>query len=988
MNKNKGIKDTNKDIIIKFNKKYNLTIPVEPVLPEIYKLYFPEDKEQDEYVSITFGKSDLAITDTLLYDIFTRIHDYDELKELFPQQLIGDIKFYTSVEEVVKQKNTKKQHVLYMPKNGYISLIKFTTNPDPRILGLLFVHHRGILAYTNERMNEDLIDFFKYYYIQLNNKNDKIEFINNVKKFYNLMACISRKDPVCNTNSTVAYRNRDNAVNTLGRTEWMTFYMSEYERQVKSQIQEFEIIANLQTKIDDIARVKYSATVYKEKIVTINANTLPDIQKKLNLPLENMFNNARCSEYILAVNLVRPKAMYDMKNLVKVFSSKNFDDVRKKPAFGNIDLNTKSAALAFYVKPYKELDTLPYILVIYRQVNLNGSSDTFLDIILEDIKNPNILNNNIKKIIEKVFEYPDIHKKFKQGIPIEKQLSSGFLVAESNVNHKLIIDKLMTDKEFYNRYISNETDNANKFVYLCYMWAEEKNIDYDNPVHKCDAKLRIITKRVDTKEDRDLGKTTTVYAEGKTIIKLKFSNVKDDKIIVKIREDIDRAIRKIQIDNTIKEYLEIANTFSSSYEKIVMQSISDIPDSEHMYISMNTVDPDLFVTGYSRDCPTMPTEIQLPASTVEENLYDILDVEAKKISTVEKGNWIEKNDRYYTCNPETNDNGKTKAYKYIGQKNNTKLENKDQFPLIPCCYKKEQKKIKEIKIKVTEYKKNVNLKQDETGLPYPSLGKLFYFMGYDVRRRGVSNLGGSGNTYSLNALNTFLHCIEYTTDGEFNSDTFFEQIGIDKSALENIIPGVNDFYKNNEFLDIANVMSIINQVENIIQRTIVIFLFRPKSEDNLLPILYHPIIPNNGKIIFLYCNLHNKVTEFQLIERRDQLPFNLTSNGIQNKLIGKILFGCSDLIYSDNLLKKYTKLMDTVPDLSNVTDSSKQEYWTTSFLLNSEIYQPPKRTSTLGFNPAFLPAGLYNYPSRIPRPPAVLGKRSPLRRRGRKLIRT
>ena len=132
-------------------------------------------------------------------------------------------------------------------------------------------------------------------------------------------------------------------------------------------------------------------------------------------------------------------------------------------------------------------------------------------------------------------------------------------------------------------------------------------------------------------------------------------------------------------NSVVKKYEKYLPNFQNILDKIQEDIEGKRKKSTRTKKMLKDTDPDIFISGYARMvCPSSKGQDRAPEIVSEDEKEKL---EEKDIQVVQyPKDPSEGSQRYYTCNNK-------KEHKFFGLKLNT-LENKDKYPLVPCCFKK------------------------------------------------------------------------------------------------------------------------------------------------------------------------------------------------------------------------------------------------------------------------------------------------------------
>ena len=167
-------------------------------------------------------------------------------------------------------------------------------------------------------------------------------------------------------------------------------------------------------------------------------------------------------------------------------------------------------------------------------------------------------------------------------------------------------------------------------------------------------------------------------------------------------------------------------------------------------------DLEIYTNSYNRQCQHMPSVIGINVSREKEEKLDANQT-SKMTFPLYNNSLIDNNIPKHTYSCEKSEDEKDKEYKHIGLQVN-KLENKDTYPYVPCCFKSPQNEknsglklyMDEVAPRVIEKKvqQTVRMKkgfvgpnEDDTGILPKNLERLFLSMeektNYEYMRQGV-----------------------------------------------------------------------------------------------------------------------------------------------------------------------------------------------------------------------------------------------------------
>ena len=286
-------------------------------------------------------------------------------------------------------------------------------------------------------------------------------------------------------------------------------------------------------------------------------------------------------------------------------------------------------------------------IYIELEVNIPNNIATTYDLSnLPNVKN--ILNILKTAIVGKNIVYSNI---------VENNINGVFYFPKQKLNKYVLSDLIMNDDIFSNIMVIDESIKASKQKPSIFIYFNSEIL----------GEVRInITEKVMEKTDQTMkGKNLDIFP-----IKQKFVRVKITKT--------DSIKTAIEFKKLLSKLFTIYNTKSEGIVNIYKSYIPDF-DTEVIYekpeeaIDLRDIAPDIFLSNYSRNCRYIPTILSEKDEIPED-----------KKSIVFPNNNISKQ-HTYVCNH--------KEHIFPGLRNNP-FSNKDKFPYLPCCYKKDQEKIK------------------------------------------------------------------------------------------------------------------------------------------------------------------------------------------------------------------------------------------------------------------------------------------------------
>lgn len=241
-----------------------------------------------------------------------------------------------------------------------------------------------------------------------------------------------------------------------------------------------------------------------------------------------------------------------------------------------------------------------------------------------------------------------------QIITIEEKSSTGLLIYPfQTVLIPIWADLCMTDSYFNNLVVIDESIRASKKRENVYMYVVDDPSDI----------ITMMTKMTTKPGMFNIPTENTLYLRVRIKAKTSREAIRYGEIMAKL----------ITIYNDkLESILDIYKGFIPGFLENTMQKFSEIKLVDD-FLRLKDVAPEIFLPNYSRECFKRPTVVS------EEEAVRLMETGEKQVIPFPVFGEAVK--RYYVCNHKT--------HMYPGLRKN-KLENKNKFPYIPCCYIKNQ----------------------------------------------------------------------------------------------------------------------------------------------------------------------------------------------------------------------------------------------------------------------------------------------------------
>jgi hypothetical protein len=241
-----------------------------------------------------------------------------------------------------------------------------------------------------------------------------------------------------------------------------------------------------------------------------------------------------------------------------------------------------------------------------------------------------------------------------QIITIEEKNSTGLLIFPfQTVLIPIWTDLCMTNSYFNSLVVIDESIRASKKRENIYMYVIDDPLDI----------ITMMTKTTTKPGMFNMATENTFYLRARIKAKTSREAIRYGEIIAKLITIYNDAFESI---------LNIYREFIPDFLENTMQKFSEIKPIDD-FLRLKDAAPEIFLANYSRECFKRPTVVS------EEEAIHLMETGEKQV--IPFPIFGEATKRYYTCNHKT--------HPYPGLRKN-KLENKNKFPYIPCCYIKNQ----------------------------------------------------------------------------------------------------------------------------------------------------------------------------------------------------------------------------------------------------------------------------------------------------------
>ena len=524
-------------------------------------------------------------------------------------------------------------------------------------------------------------------------------------------------------------------------------------------------------------------------------------------------------------------------------------------------------------------------------------------------------------------------------------------------NKSLIVTKRINNAKAYFYYNISNTFNFNTYIfadmvlndplfeYILYIsdfnQATKKKpgtyIHFSHPIVNGTVKATLTEQLLNNKNEPLLSdfKDSQTY---KKYLRVKISIIDDFKSINKFQIILGKLLQiyKNQYDsylNIYKTYIQgFESKFFKQYEKITYEK------PKGLYIHK-----DIFLENYSRIGCALPKNPSI--LDVSHDMKQYQEGTYLKFPKDDDPN-LSNNQSYYICD-------KNKEYPYAGLVKN-KLQNKDKYPYLPCCFKKNQRN----KPKMKAYYDNIIIQKDETNIQGKIVtDKLLTNKQYGILPNNITNM-----LFFINSdINTFYYRegIE-NSPNEFNKNSFIGCVikGLNKDTNKNYNDIRNELSKfaylckqelfNFDIVDIKKMIQnpelyfnpkyFIHLLEEYYNCDIIVFnnenngnIMIPNYIHKYCKNLYYDEHKSKRPLLFIYeHSIDNFPTQCELIFNSKEEPTNKIYN--HNKLYNDIYSMFFNMNYKFSKELRLIKFIDFPLKMTNIINQYIDAYGKTRIL--------------------------------------------------------
>lgn len=551
------------------------------------------------------------------------------------------------------------------------------------------------------------------------------------------------------------------------------------------------------------------------------------------------------------------------------------------------------------------------ILKVYQLINIsqNVKSENYTNVVINIDEETNFIvfemelevgkqNLSRELVIDSIIEIFPSSFDFKIDRIEESTAKGVFYFPHTTLNNYILSDLIMNDTLFSSMLSIDEHDKATKSKNSLYIHF------FNNAIGKISAN---VTEKISERGDPILrGKDIIeLFKYGSKYIRVKISYSSNEASVLLFQDLFAKILRiyNSKYKTVFDYYKKFIPTFK---EEVIKTELKTIPQ-----IRLKDIEPELFLPGYTKFCPSPPTII--PDEEVEEE-----KLKGKQVMTYPKVEEDGIMPRNYICT--------YKDKSFPGLRKNP-LSNKDKVPYLPCCYEKDHTKVKGNiyaqyyrgeSLKGNEVKKQQNwiitnkfLSHDYFGYLPDNIKELFEMIdirdNYSFIRKGVSDTKSS-----------FLECVmaAVTTDKTIINASEKKWAKILKETREKLANNVSAALCKQEMYDFTTEEIIemirdpnkyfdpqyfINLLEHEFKCNIFIFNRKNMAVNAQLKLprflkAYYKM-KNTYPCIFIY--QHMGSPSDKAIEPRCELIIRVKETDITNRLPGEYTFSQSKKVSKD-----------------------------------------------------------------------------------------
>lgn len=494
-------------------------------------------------------------------------------------------------------------------------------------------------------------------------------------------------------------------------------------------------------------------------------------------------------------------------------------------------------------------------------------------------------------------------------------------------------DMVLNDKLFeYLLYIS-DLNQATKKKHGTY-------IHFSHPIVNGKVKATLTEQLLNNKDEPLLSELKGSETH-KRYIRVKISMIDDFNSINNFQIILGKLLRiyETQYNSYVNIYTKYIPDFKSKFIRKFEKPTVKKPKGLYIH-------PDIFPKNYSRHACALPKHPSI--LDISQDMKQYQESTYLKFPKNDDPN-LSDNQNYYICD-------KNKEYPYAGLINNKKLQNKDKYPYLPCCFKKNQQNKPNMKkyydntlIQDDDDKKDIQGKittdrlliNKQYGILPNNISNTLFFINPDINtfyyREGIEN------SYDEFNNNSFIGCVIKGLNKDINKD--YNDIRIDLSKFAHLCK--QELF-NFDIVDIEKMIQdpklyfnpkyFIHLLEEYYNCDIIVFnnenngnIMIPNYTHKYCKNLYYDEAKSIRPLLFIYeHSIDNFPTQCELIFNSQEEPLNKVYN--HNKLYKDIYSMFFNMNYKFSKEHRLLKFIDFPLNSTNIINQYIDAYGKTRVL--------------------------------------------------------
>ena len=280
--------------------------------------------------------------------------------------------------------------------------------------------------------------------------------------------------------------------------------------------------------------------------------------------------------------------------------------------------------------------------------------------------------------------------------------------------------------------------------------------------------------------------TIIPHATDEKILQIRVSRAPNLQVISSFKNTFSKllGLYKLKYQNTENIYTELLPRSKSLIDLYTKTSKVDRDDKKtgRRLTELKKKRPDIFPSNYSSVCQPKSRQPYIVDKKEGEKLIKKFG-EYKVLSSSMIPGYPSEYKDYFVCEPR--EPGEKGDYVWPGLQRNTKLYNKEKYPLLPCCftsnqYTKEKGGLADIldKFKAPKFKSEDmgHILGSNKRLPEDRYGEIPFYLGFVVQSAGYTSITKGQQTILpilrlgvIGASDSFLHCMEKAFNMRYSS---------------------------------------------------------------------------------------------------------------------------------------------------------------------------------------------------------------------------